>query len=72
MPLVRPLRGANRSGYFLDLASFSRSLSAFLSAAILVSSVAVSCSWSINSSSRDIESRSLCFMTISNFGLYHK
>jgi hypothetical protein len=32
----------------------------------------VSCSWSINSSSRDIESRSLCFMTISNFGLYHK
>jgi hypothetical protein len=36
---------------------------------ILASSVAVSCSWSINSSSRDIESSLLCFMTISNFGL---
>ena len=72
-----PLRRADRSGpraiYFLDVASFSRSLSAFLSAVILASSVAVSCSWSINSSSRDIESSSLCFMTISNFGMrYHK
>jgi hypothetical protein len=75
--MVPRVRRANRSGpravYFLDVASFSRTLSAFLSAVILASSVAVSCSWSINSSSRDIESSSLCFMTISNFGLrYHK
>jgi hypothetical protein len=79
-PIVRV-----RAVYFLDKASFSRSLSAFFSAVILASSVAVSRSWSINSSSRDIESSLLCFMpisnessllcfmTISNFGQrYHK
>jgi hypothetical protein len=29
-------------------------------------------SWSINSSSIDIESRSLCFMTVSNHGLRYR
>jgi hypothetical protein len=47
-------------------ACFSRSTSAAFSAVIFASSIAVIRSWSINSSSIDIESRSLCFTTVSN------
>ena len=50
-------------------ACFSRSISAFFSALIFAVSVAAIRSWSIHSSWIDIESRSFCFMTVSNDGL---